>query len=112
MVRVDFRTRAFDAPPQDVISRNNVSVRVTAILYYRVIEPEKSIIRVEDYNQATSELAQTTLHSASISSSSCCPTTEQLRYLGTLSNIAGEKSSTIVFPIPMDLIQRLANKIQ
>ena len=63
MERVDLRTRVFDVPPQDVISRDNVSVRVNAVVYYRVIDPEKAIIQVEDYNQATSELAQTTLRS-------------------------------------------------
>jgi regulator of protease activity HflC (stomatin/prohibitin superfamily) len=57
MERVDLRTRVFDVPPQDVISRDNVSVRVNAVVYYRVIDPEKSIIQVEDFNQATSELA-------------------------------------------------------
>ena len=190
MVRVDLRTRVFDVPPQDVISRDNVSVRVNAVLYYRVIDPEKSIIQVEDYNQATSELAQTTLRSVvgqheldqmlaerdKINSDvqrildaqtdawgikvsnvelkhidlndnmvraiakqaeaerlrrakiidaegelqaaeklaqageilARRPEAMQLRYLGTLANIAGEKSSTIVFPVPMDVIQRLA----
>ena len=63
MERVDLRTRVFDVPPQDVISRDNVSVRVNAVVYFRVIDPEKSIIQVEDFNEATSELAQTTLRS-------------------------------------------------
>lgn len=186
MERVDLRTRVFDVPPQDVISRDNVSVRVNAVVYYRVIDPEKSIIQVEDYNQATSELAQTTLRSvvgqheldqmlaerdklnadvqtildtqtdawgikvsnvelkhidldeqmiraiakqaeaerlrrAKIIDAegerqaaerlveageklSRHPESMQLRYLGTLANIAGEKSSTIVFPLPIDLL--------
>ena len=63
MVRVDLRTRVLDVPPQDVISRDNVSVRVNAVVYYRVIEPEKAIIQVEAFEQATSQLAQTTLRS-------------------------------------------------
>ncbi|MFT5511294.1 MAG: regulator of protease activity HflC (stomatin/prohibitin superfamily), partial [Hyphomicrobiaceae bacterium] len=63
MERIDLRTRVFDVPPQDVISRDNVSVKVNAVVYYRVIDPEKAIIQVEDFNQATSELAQTTLRS-------------------------------------------------
>ena len=190
LVRVDLRTRVFDVPPQDVISRDNVSVRVNAVLYYRVIDPEKCIIQVEDYNQATSELAQTTLRSVvgqheldqmlaerdkintdvqrildeqtdawgikvanvelkhidlnenmvrAIAKQAEAerlrrakiidaegelqaaeklaeageilarrPEAMQLRYLGTLANIAGEKSSTIVFPVPGDIIQRLA----
>jgi regulator of protease activity HflC (stomatin/prohibitin superfamily) len=63
MVRVDLRTRVLDVPPQDVISRDNVSVRVNAVVYYRVIDPEKAIIQVEHFGEATSQLAQTTLRS-------------------------------------------------
>lgn len=62
-MRVDLRTRVFDVPPQDVISRDNVSVRVNAVLYFRVIDPEKAIIQVEQFKRATSQLAQTTLRS-------------------------------------------------
>src|SRR5215470_16180069 len=63
MVRVDLRVRVLDIPPQDVISRDNVSVKVSAVVYYRVIDPEKAIIQVESFNTATSQLAQTTLRS-------------------------------------------------
>ncbi len=63
MVRVDLRTRVLDVPSQDVISRDNVSVRVNAVLYFRVINPEHATIQVEDFMQATSQLAQTTLRS-------------------------------------------------
>jgi regulator of protease activity HflC (stomatin/prohibitin superfamily) len=192
MVRIDLRTRVFDVPPQDVISRDNVSVKVNAVLYYRVIDPEKAIIQVEGFNQATSELAHTTLRSvvgqheldqmlaereqlnndvreildkqtdvwgikvlnvelkhidldeqmvraiakqaeaerlrrAKIIDAegesqaadklvqageklSKHPESMQLRYLGTLANIAGEKSSTIVFPLPVDLLNLLGRK--
>jgi regulator of protease activity HflC (stomatin/prohibitin superfamily) len=185
MVRVDLRTRVLDVPPQDVISRDNVSVRVNAVVYYRVIDPERAIIQVEAFDQATSQLAQTTLRSVvgqheldqmlaererlnsdvqrildeqtdawgiKVSNvelkhidldekmvraiarqaeaerlrrakvidaegelqaaeklvqageiMSARPESMQLRYLGTLANIAGEKSSTIVFPLPMNL---------
>jgi regulator of protease activity HflC (stomatin/prohibitin superfamily) len=184
MVRVDLRTRVFDVPPQDVISRDNVSVKVNAVLYYRVIDPEKAIIQVEHFDNATNQLAQTTLRSvvgqheldqmlaereklnaeiqrildqqtdawgikvsnvelkhidlnetmvraiakqaeaerlrrAKIIDAegefqaaerllqageilSRRPQAMQLRFLGTLLNIAGEKSSTIVFPFPID----------
>ena len=61
MVRVDLRTVVFDVPSQDVISRDNVSVKVNAVVYFRVIDPAKSIMQVEDYLNATSQLAQTTL---------------------------------------------------
>ncbi|CEK12110.1 protease [Legionella hackeliae] len=63
MVRVDLRTVVMDVPSQDVISRDNVSVRVNAVLYFRVVEPQNAIIQVENYFEATSQLAQTTLRS-------------------------------------------------
>ena len=192
MVRVDLRTRVLDVPPQDVISRDNVSVRVNAVVYYRVLDAEKAIIQVEAFDQATSQLAQTTLRSVvgqheldqmlaerdrlnadvqrildeqtdawGIKVSNVelkhidldekmvraiarqaeaerlrrakiidaegelqaaeklvqagdimarNPQSMQLRYLGTLSNIAGEKSSTIVFPLPVDVLGLLRPK--
>lgn len=61
MVRVDLRVVTMDVPPQDVISRDNVSVKVNAVVFFRVVDPEKAIIQVEDYLNATSQLAQTTL---------------------------------------------------
>ncbi len=61
MVRVDLRTMVFDVPSQDVISRDNVSVKVNAVVYFRVMDPAKAILQVEDYINATSQLAQTTL---------------------------------------------------
>ncbi len=185
MVRVDLRTRVFEVPPQDVISRDNVSVKVSAVLYYRVIDAEKAIIQVEHFDHATNQLAQTTLRSIvgqhdldemlaereklntkiqrildeqtdawgikvsnvelkhidlnetmvrAIAKQAEAerlrrakiidaegefqaaerlanageilarrPEAMQLRYLGTLLNIAGEKSSTIIFPFPLDL---------
>jgi len=63
MVRVDLRTRVLDVPTQDVISRDNVSVKVNAVIYFRVMEPEKAVLQVEDFMAATSQLAQTTLRS-------------------------------------------------
>ena len=63
MVRVDLRTRVLDVPTQDVISRDNVSVKVNAVIYFRVLEPEKAILQVEQFLAATSQLAQTTLRS-------------------------------------------------
>jgi regulator of protease activity HflC (stomatin/prohibitin superfamily) len=189
MVRVDLRTRVFDVPPQDVISRDNVSVRVNAVLYFRVMDAEKAIIQVEQFYEATSQLAQTTLRSvlgqhdldqmlaerAQLNTDiqkildertdawgikvanveikhidlnetmvraiakqaeaerirrakvidaegefqaaqrlaeageilAARPEAMQLRYLTALQNVAGDRSSTIVFPIPMDLVQTL-----
>ena len=186
MVRVDLRTVVFDVPSQDVISRDNVSVKVNAVIYFRVIDPQKAIIQVEDFLNATSQLAQTTLRSVlgqhelddmlsereklnsdiqtlldqqtdawgikvanveikhvDIDESMVRaiarqaeaererrakvihaegemqaatklveaarilneqPQSLQLRYLQTLTEIAGEKSSTIVFPLPLDSI--------
>jgi regulator of protease activity HflC (stomatin/prohibitin superfamily) len=189
MVRVDLRTRVFDVPEQDVISRDNVSVKVNAVVYFRVIDAEKAIIQVEDFMMATSQLAQTTLRSvlgqheldemlaerdklnADIQSILDAQTDAwgikvttvelkhvdinetmiraiarqaeaermrrakvidaegelqashkfleaaqilsgnnqaiQLRYLNTLQAIATDRSSTIVFPFPIDMLQRL-----
>jgi regulator of protease activity HflC (stomatin/prohibitin superfamily) len=189
MVRVDLRIVVLDVPTQDVISRDNVSVQVNAVVYYRVIDAQRAIIQVENFRVATSQLAQTTLRSvlgqheldemlaerdklnadvqrilddqtdawgikvsnvelkhvdlnesmvraiakqaeaerirrariinaegelqaaerllkaADIMSAN--PQAMQLRYLGALQEIAGEKSSTIVFPLPMDLLRPL-----
>ncbi|RAO78371.1 slipin family protein [Dyella jiangningensis] len=63
MMRVDLRVTVMDVPPQDVISRDNVSVRVNAVVYFRVVEPDKAILQVSDFLQATSQLAQTRLRS-------------------------------------------------
>jgi len=63
MVRVDLRTVVHDVPKQDVISRDNVSVKVNAVLYFRVVDPERAIIQVANFLEATSQLAQTTLRS-------------------------------------------------
>jgi regulator of protease activity HflC (stomatin/prohibitin superfamily) len=63
MVRVGLRTVVFDVPPQDVITRDNVSVKVSAVVYFRVIDPRKAVVEVENYNYATSQLSQTTLRS-------------------------------------------------
>lgn len=192
MERVDLRTVVMDVPTQDVISRDNVSVKVNAVVYFRVVDPEKAIIQVENFFEATSQLAQTTLRSvlgqhdlddmlggreqlnADIQSIldkqtdawgikvsnveikhvdlnetmvraiakqaeaertrrakvihadgemqaadklyqaavilAKQPQALQLRYMQTLTEIAGEKSSTIVFPLPMDLITPLLKK--
>jgi len=194
MVRVDLRTIVMDVPSQDVISRDNVSVKVNAVLYFRVIDAERAIIQVEDFLAATSQLAQTTLRSVlgqhdlddmlaereklnhdiqrlldeqtdtwgikvsnveikhvDIDESmiraiakqaeaererrakvihaegelqaseklvqaaevlSRNPGSYQLRYLQTLTEIAGEKSSTVVFPLPMDLIKPLLSMVE
>lgn len=193
MVRVQLRTVVMDVPSQDVISKDNVSVRVDAVVYFRVVDPEKSVIQVEDYYNATSQLAQTTLRSVlgqhdlddmlsardklntsiqtilatqtdawgikvlnveikrvDINESMVRaiarqaeaererrakvinaegefqaaqrlsdaaqvlaqqPQAIQLRYLQTLIDIAGDKSSTIVFPLPMDLINAVTKKL-
>src|ERR671920_892055 len=63
MVRVSLRTVVMDVPPQDVITRDNVSVKVNAVVYFRVMDPRRAIVEVESYHYATSQLAQTTLRS-------------------------------------------------
>ncbi|MDF2176680.1 slipin family protein [Aliiglaciecola sp. CAU 1673] len=189
MVRVDLRTVVMDVPTQDVISRDNVSVKVNAVVYFRVVDPQKSIIQVEDYLAATSQLSQTTLrsvlgqhelddmlaereklnthiqgildrqtdawgikvsnveikhvdldesmiraiarqaeaertrrakvihalgeHEAAEKLLSAAKTLSeqsqalQLRYLQTLTEIAGDKSNTIIFPVPIHLMENL-----
>lgn len=193
MVRVDLRTVVMDIPAQDVISRDNVSVRVSAVVYFRVLDSGRAIVQVEDYYSAVSQLAQTTLRavlgqheldamlaertklngniqqildehtdawgikismveikhidlnesmvraiakqaeaererrakvihaegeleaSEKLSSAakvlSSTPAAMQLRYLQTLSNIAEEKNSTIVFPLPMEFLSLLKKHI-
>jgi regulator of protease activity HflC (stomatin/prohibitin superfamily) len=192
MVRISLRTVVHDVPAQDIITRDNVSVKVNAVVYFRVVEPEKAVVQVENYLYATSQLAQTTLRSvlgqalmdellsereklnldlqkiidehtqpwgikvslvevkqvdlppemqramarqaeaerekrakiihaegefeASTRLSEAAeiisrhPATLQLRYLQTLTEIASEKNSTIVFPLPLDLIQMFLAK--
>jgi regulator of protease activity HflC (stomatin/prohibitin superfamily) len=63
MIKVSMRTVAMDVPPQDVITKDNVSVKVNAVLYFRVVHPDKALIEVENYLYATSQLAQTSLRS-------------------------------------------------
>jgi len=63
MIRIDMRTITMDIPPQDVITRDNVSVKVNAVLYFRVLDPSKAVVEVENYLYATSQLSQTTLRS-------------------------------------------------
>jgi regulator of protease activity HflC (stomatin/prohibitin superfamily) len=189
MVRVDLRVVVEDVPPQDVISHDNVSVKVSAVLYFRIVDPERAIIKVENFLAATSQLAQTTLRSvlgkhdldemlaerdrlnsdiqeildqqtdawgikvtnveikhidlnesmiraiakqaeaerlrrAKVINAegeqqaaeklveagkilSGEPQAMQLRYFAALHDIAGERSSTVVFPLPMDLLAHL-----
>ena len=173
MVRVDLRTLVMDVPTQDVISRDNVSVQVNAVIYFRVVDPERAIIQVENYLDATSQLSQTTLRSVlgqhdldkqteawgvkvanveikhvdlnesmvraiakqaeaererrakvihaigeaeaaeKLAEAAKMLATEesaiQLRYLQTLVEIAGDKSSTIVFPLPVDIMKKFTS---
>ena len=192
MVKVDLRVQVLDVPSQDVISRDNVSVKVNAVMYFRVMDPEKAIIQVEDFQMATSQLAQTTLRSVlgqhdldqmlaereklndairtildaqtdawgikvanveikrvdldesmiraiarqaeaersrrakvihaegemqaaeKLAEAAAIlgrePQALQLRYLETLTAIAGDKTSTIVFPLPLDLVEPLLRR--
>ncbi|MBV7486142.1 slipin family protein [Bordetella sp. BOR01] len=192
MVRVELRTVVLDIPTQDIISRDNVSVKVNAVLYFRVVDADRAVIQVEHYMDATSQLAQTTLRSVlgkhdldevlserdklnadlqeildrqtedwgikvatveikhvdidesmvraiarqaeaernrrariinaegeqqaaeklveAARTLATTPEAMQLRYLSTLYDIAGDKSSTIVFPVPVDLLRRLFDR--
>lgn len=192
MVRIDLRTVVMDVKPQDVISKDNVSVKVNAVVYFRVIDPERAVIQIENFYEATSQLSQTTLRSvlgqheldemlsqrerlnadiqkildsqtdawgikvgmveikhvdlnesmiraiarqaeaererrakiinaegemqaaaklleaAQILAQQ--PQAIQLRYLQTLLDLAGDRTSTVVFPVPLDLISSLMNR--
>ena len=192
LIRVSLRTVVFEVPAQDVITRDNVTVKVSAVIYFRVMEPQKAIIEVEDYLYATSQLSQTTLRSvlgqvdldellsnrekinlelqeildrhtgpwgvkvanvevknidlpqemqraiakqaeaererrakvihaegelqASVKLAQAAtilaaePTALQLRYLQTLTEVSAEKNSTIIFPVPIDLIKMFLEK--
>ncbi|HTS02800.1 MAG TPA: slipin family protein [Thermoanaerobaculia bacterium] len=192
MIRISLRTVVLDVPPQDVITRDNVSVKVNAVVYFHVMDPSKAVVKVENYLYATSQLSQTTLRSvlgqatldqllsereklneslqeildqhtdpwgikvtmvevksvdlpiemqramarqaeaerekrakiihasgeleASKQLSEAAeiigrePATLQLRYLQTLTEIASEKNSTIIFPLPMDLVSAFLKK--
>ncbi|HET7634360.1 MAG TPA: slipin family protein [Burkholderiales bacterium] len=194
IMRVDLRVMVLDVPPQDVISRDNVSVKVNAVIYFRIIDPEKAMIQVAQVYEATSQLAQTTLRSVlgrhelddmlaerdklnhdiqtildqhtdawgikvsnveikqvdldegmiraiarqaeaerqrrakvinaegELQASEKLmqaaqvliqqPQAIQLRYLQTLVEVAGDKTSTIVFPLPMDLIEPLIDRLK
>jgi regulator of protease activity HflC (stomatin/prohibitin superfamily) len=191
MVRVDLRVVTMDVPPQDVISRDNVSVKVNAVVYFRVVDPQKAIIQVEKFLVATSQLAQTTLravlgkhqldemlaererlnldiqrildsqtdawgikvtnveikqvdlndsmvraiarqaeaererrakviHAEGEKQAAAAlleaaqmlarqPEAMQLRYLQTLTQVAGDRGSTIVFPLPIDILKSFAS---
>jgi len=193
MVRVTLRTIVLDVPPQDVITKDNVSIKVNAVVYYRVIDPKKAVLEVHDYQYATSQLSQTTLRSVlgqveldellsardklnaklqeiidqhtdpwgikvsmveikyvdlpqemqramakqaeaererrakiihadgefsaskkllmAANKMSENPTTLQLRYLQTLMDISADNSSTIIFPLPIDLITGFLHRL-
>ncbi len=194
MVRMSLRTAVHDVPPQDVITRDNVSVKVNAVVYYRVIDPRRAVVEVEQFHYATSQLAQTTLRSVlgqvelddllsqrerlntelqnildkhttpwgvkisavevkhvdlppemqramakqaeaerekrakiihaegefqaatqlvrAAETMSTNSTTLQLRYLQTLTEIAAEKNSTIIFPMPIDIFDGLKRVLE
>ena len=193
MVRVSLRTVVLDVPPQDIITRDNVSVKVNAVVFFRVVDPRMAIVEVENFNYATSQLAQTTLRSvlgqaelddllaqrerlnqqlqqildhqtdpwgvkvsavevkhvdlpsdmqraiarqaeaerekrakiihaegeliasAKLSQAAAVmnqePLAITLRYLQTLTEISAEKNSTIIFPLPIDLLQMIRQKV-
>jgi regulator of protease activity HflC (stomatin/prohibitin superfamily) len=92
MVRVDLRIQVVEIPSQDVISRDNVSMKVDAVLYFNVVDPERAIIKVQNFMPATNMLAQT--------------------YLQTLTEIGAEQNSTVVFPMPIDIMKPFLDIIE
>src|SRR3989344_3863111 len=99
MVKVDLRIIVMDVPPQDVISRDNVSVKVNAVVFFRVIDSRRAKV-----NQAESELQAAEKLVQAVVLLSKNPQALQLRYLQSMEGMANDKSNTIVFPLPMDLI--------
>ena len=138
-VKVDLRTITLNVPPQEVITRDNVTVKVNAVAYFRVIDASKAIVQVENYMVATSQIAQTTLRSVlgqhvldellserdrrakiiaaegELQSSEKLtqaakviaeePAALQLRYLQTMNEIASERTTTMIIPLPIDLFE-------
>jgi hypothetical protein len=138
MVKVDLRTVTLDVPPQDVITRDNVPARVNAVVYFRVVDPNKSVIEIENHVLATSQISQTTLRSVlgqkdlddlltnreqindelqkiideqtserlrQAADRLESPTALQLRLFQTMGEIAVNQNSTIILPIPIDLLR-------
>jgi len=136
MIKLDTRTITMDVKPQDVITKDNVSMQVNAVVYFKVVSPMEAITKIEDYYFATSQLAQTTLRSVSgqfplddilehraegevqraqklaeaSNTMANTPSALQLAYMQTLTEIAGDKSNTIIFPLPLDLFEHLMKK--
>src|SRR2546426_871585 len=109
MVKVDLRTITLNIPPQEVITKDNVPVRVNAVAYFRIVAPKEAIVQVENFMVATSQKAQTTLRS--VLGIEEHPIALQLRYLQTLLEIGGgPNASTIIFPAPIDLISTFLDR--
>ncbi len=100
MIRVSMRTVTMDVPPQDIITRDNVTVKVNAVIYFRVVNPEHAIVQVEDYHYATSMMAQTTLRSCSVkaSSTTCCRSGSRSTQISRGSSIMGPSLGALKCP--------------
>ena len=112
-VKVGLRTVTMDVPPQDIITRDNVTVKVNAVIYFRVIDAAQAVVQVENFLYATSQIAQTTLRSILgqqeldelLAEREKLNQALQLRYLQTLAEIATENNSTTIFPVPVDFLR-------
>ena len=113
MVRVDLRTVTLNIPPQEVITKDNVPVRVNAVAYFRIIEPTNAIVQIENFMVATSQIAQTTLRSVlGQHVLEGTPIAVQLRFLQTMREVASERNTTTFFPVPIDLFGPFLNAMQ
>ena len=120
IVRVSLRTIVMDVPPQDVITRDNVSVKVNAVVYFRVMDPRRAIARQAEAERekrakiihAAGELEASEKLAGAARVIAVEPVTITLRYLQTLTEIAAEKNSTIVFPLPIELLNLLKPKAE
>src|SRR5437868_6248830 len=102
-LRIDLRTITMDIPSQDVITKDNVSLKVNAVLYFRVIDSNRAVVEVENYLFATSQLAQTLAAARAFMAQE--PIELQLRFLQTLGEVASENTSTTIFPGPIDILR-------
>src|SRR5216683_8094620 len=112
--QVSLRVVALDIPPQDVITRDNISIKVNAVLYMRVKDPVKAVIGVENYLYATSQLAQTTLRSVlgETELDELLMNREKINnILRNITEIASENNSTTIFPLPLDLFRGILGAV-
>ena len=110
MVRVDMRIQVIEVPSQDVISRDNVSMKVDAVLYFKVVDPERAIIMVQNYMPATNMLAQTTMRAVLGQHDLDEMLSERKKLSTDVQEIRDTQTETWVFPMPIDIVKPFLDK--